>query len=64
MKIIARILLVCIVAALAVSGIYAFKVIDTAAKNTASYLEEQTVFSVNGDSLVILNNEIPLRNEY
>ncbi len=60
MKILARLLVLCIIAALITGFVYAFDVIDTAAKNTASYLKDQTAFAYYENRLVILNNEIPL----
>ena len=58
MKVIARLLIFCIIAALVLVGFYAFTVIDNTAKNTASYLSDQTAFAYNSESIVILNNEI------
>lgn len=60
MKVLENILIICIVAVLLTAGFIAFREIDLAAKNTASYLEGQTAFSYENDSLVILNNEISL----
>lgn len=60
MKVIARLLIFCIIAALALVGFYAFTVIDNTAKNTASYLSDQTAFAYYENRLVILNNEIQL----
>ncbi len=60
MKVLARLFIICIILALAAVGFYAFGVIDNTAKNTASYLQDQTAFAYNKDSLVIFNNEIKL----
>ena len=60
MKVLENILIICIVAVLLTAGFIAFRAIDLAAKNTASYHEGQTAFAYENDSLVILNNEISL----